>query len=449
MRGVGMAAAGAGAGAMTRMLVALLLIAVFLPCAAQPLTIGVQTHFAFGPGRTDLPAFRSWMERSRFTSSREEMFWWHVEDNAGTLGMRDGALRAQQAWASMPSPFAGLLTLDFGHPGYDAGAQPKSERARNAFARYADFVVSQSRPQVRWAEVWNEWNMPTADERQAGSRGDAQDYVRLARTTYEKLKAAHPRIAVLTGASGDDVPDWGWMRQAIGYGMLTRSDGVAAHLYNHCMRADLVGSDELAERLDALHGMVAAAGYPQLPIFVTEVGWPTHRGPCGIEEAAAAAHTLRFLLEASLRPWVAGVWFYELQDGGDDPANQEHRFGLLRRDGSEKPAGCALRELGAQVAARPSAFVRGAATGTAAFRNGATDRWLLWPRGKMQRPVTVRLESTTGRAASFASRALCGLPAADIRIETGGRFATVRLAPNSVQALDVPAGEVLKVEELR
>jgi hypothetical protein len=339
-----------------RLFVAVLLGLAPLACPSEPLAIGVQTHFAFEPGRTDVRAFRSWMQRSRFVSSREEMFWWDVEDAAGKLELRDGALRSQQVWASMPSPFAGLLTLDFGHPAYDSGGQPNSDQGRSAFSRYADFVTSQSKPQVRWAEVWNEWNMPTAGERQAGSRGDAQDYVRLARATYEKLKAVHPRVLVLTGSSGDDVPDWGWMRQAIHQGMLDHSDGVAAHLYNHCMRADLVGSDELAERLDLLHGIVLAAGHSQLPLFVTEVGWPTHQGPCGVTETAAAAHALRFLLEASVRPWVAGVWFYELQDGGDDPSNQEHRFGLLRRDGTEKPAGCALRELGAQVAERPSAF---------------------------------------------------------------------------------------------
>jgi len=431
-----------------RVLAAILLITASLAATAEPLAIGVQTHFAFEPARTDVGAFRSWMQRSRFTSSRDEMFWWHVEDGSGTLGLGQGALRTQQVWASMPSPFAGLLTLDFGHPAHDAGGQPKSDQGRAAFARYADFVTSQSMPQVRWVEVWNEWNLPSDSQRGAGNLGDAQDYVRLARTTYRKLKAEHPGIVVLTGSSGDDIPDWGWMQQAIRHGMLANTDGVAVHLYNYCMPSALVGSDELADRLDALHGMVAAAGYPQMPVYVSEVGWPTHRGACGITEAAASAHSLRFLLEASLRPWVAGVWFYELQDGGDDPANREHRFGLLRRDGSEKPAGCALRELGALVAARPFAFVANS-VGSAGFRNGGTDRWLLWTRGKEQRAVSVRLASATGRASSFTSPALCGLPAADLRIEPQGRFATVLLAPRSVQVIDVPAGEALKVEELQ
>ncbi len=432
---------------MRSFLLTILLSLAALLTHAQPLVIGVQTHFAFDEPGTDAGVFRAWMQRSGFASSRDEMFWGHVEDDSGALGLRRGAQRSRQMWASMPNPFSALLILDYGHSSYDSGGQPKSDSARSAFARYADYVTSQAKPQVRWVEVWNEWNLPGPDKREL-NRGDAKDYVDLARTTYRQLKASHPEILVLTGSAGDDATEWKWMRRAIGHGLLAHTDGVAVHLYNHCARADLVGSDDLAERLDALQSMMSAAGYPAMPIFVTEVGWPTHGGRCGITEKAAAAHSLRFLLEASLRPWVGGVWFYELQDGGDDTHNQEHRFGLMRRDGTEKPAGCALRELGVKVAERPFASFRGNSVGAAGFRAGSTERWLVWTRGKAQRPVSVTLATTNGQATSFASPALCGLPAADMRIDPQGRVATVRLAPGAVHVIDVPAGAVLQAGQL-
>jgi len=421
---------------------------LLLGATTPPLVIGVQTHFAFDdPQRTEARAFQSWMERSRFNSTRDEMYWWDVEDAAGTLALRQGAWRTRQMWSAMPAPFAGLLTLDFGNERYDSGGQPKSERARDAFARYASYVVAQSGQQVRWVEIWNEWNLRTGVKTQAGSRGDAADYAALARTTYRKLKAEHPETMVITGSSGDDLPDWPWMRRAIREGLLSHTDGIAVHLYNDCMRPAQVGADELAQRLDALQAIVAAEGRPQMPFFITEVGWPTHRGKCGVSEEAAAAHSVRFLLEASLRPWVAGVWFYEMQDGGDDPAEREHRFGLLRRDGSEKPAGCALREMGTQIAARPFAFTSVNSVGLAGFRNGATDRWLLWARGRSQQEVPVRLESASGTA-SFQSVSLCGMPGALMEIDPQGRFATVRVAPRTVQIIDVPAGQPLAMKEL-
>ena len=147
------------------------------------------------------------------------MFWGHVEDGSGALQLRGGALRSHQVWKSMPSPFSGLLILDYGHSGYDSGGQPRSDAARGAFARYAEFVTSQSKPYLRWVEVWNEWNLVAPAERERGD-GNPKSYVDLARTTYQRLKAAHPEIRVLTGSSGDDVPDWPWMRQAIGHGLL-------------------------------------------------------------------------------------------------------------------------------------------------------------------------------------------------------------------------------------
>jgi hypothetical protein len=41
------------------------------------------------------------------------------------------------------------------------------------------------------------------------------------------------------------------------------------------------------------------------------------------------------------------------------------------------------------------------------------------------------------------------MPSAEMQIDPQGRFATVRLAARSVQAIDVPAGDVLRVEELQ
>ncbi len=44
------------------------------------------------------------------------------------------------------------------------------------------------------------------------------------------------------------------------------------------------------------------------------------------------------MLLAKARPWIAGVWWYDLFDDGDDAANKEHRFGLITSNGAA-PAG--------------------------------------------------------------------------------------------------------------
>ena len=107
----------------------------------------------------------------------------------------------------------------------------------------------------------------------------------LAAATYKQLKETQPGLMVLAGAAGDDIPQWPWMREAIAQGLLSHADGVSLHLYNHCM-GPLVGSDELVGRLDAMRGLLVAAGKPDMPVFVTEVGWPTHKGNCATDEQA-------------------------------------------------------------------------------------------------------------------------------------------------------------------
>jgi hypothetical protein len=85
------------------------------------------------------------------------------------------------------------------------------------------------------------------------------------------------------------------------------------------------------------------------PLVVTEMGY--HTSPIStnpwhwsLNENAQAKYTLRSFLEL----WNAGVvrsFAYELIDEGLDPSDMEHNFGLVRNDGSRKPAFTALRNL--------------------------------------------------------------------------------------------------------
>jgi hypothetical protein len=90
-------------------------------------------------------------------------------------------------------------------------------------------------------------------------------------------------------------------------------------------------------------------------VFITEIGWPTNEGAFGIPEAAAAAYLQRFFLLGRSRPWVAGIWWYDLFDDGDDAMNKENRYGLLRHKGDAKPAYEALVALRDELES-PGAF---------------------------------------------------------------------------------------------
>lgn len=350
-------------------------------CGAAPaqegdaLTLGVATHF--GQSKTRLAVFQRWVRSADINSSRDDIYWAHVERTKGVYTWSFGAPVLRSAWLALGPAHHPLLILGNGNEFYESGSQPTTRQSIDAFVNYAIWATTELRSTVRMVEVWNEWNIGNAALNAPKGSGTPATYVSLARETYGALKRNDPSVTVLVGALAEDFPEWKWLKQAMALGLLKYGDALSVHLYNHCAGRS-VGADEMASRLDLLRSLLDGAGYARMPVFVTEVGWPTHSGQCGTSETDAGLHSIRFLLEAAARPWVAGVWFYEFMDGGPSPAEREHRFGLLRGDGSEKPAGCMLRELGSIVASRPTALARAGGVSVAAFSRKGRNVLVAW-----------------------------------------------------------------------
>jgi hypothetical protein len=53
----------------------------------------------------------------------------------------------------------------------------------------------------------------------------------------------------------------------------------------------------------------------------------------------------RSILILETDPQVKGVWIYELRDGGINPADPEHHFGIMKNDGTPKPAFWVMKDL--------------------------------------------------------------------------------------------------------
>ncbi len=407
-----------------------------------PMIVGVNTHFGYNNGRTDPDRFRSWNAEARVTSSRDNMFWSHVEATKGVLKMRVEPLNTRDVWNSMPAPFYGLLALGQSNKYYDSGGQPKSAEAVSAFARYAHFVVGQN-PVVRLVEVWNEWNLGAGASSLGGSQRDPADYARLVTETARVLKASYPAVKVLAGSIGNDW-DWAWTTAAIRAGMLANADGISFHPYNHCASAQNVGADKIIARADELRALVDKTK-PGLPIYMTESGWPTNINSCPVTEQDSAVHTARLLLEASLRDWLAGLWIYEFQDGGTDLTAREQNFGVVRYYGTEKPSGCALRKLVPTVAKRPKSVTRASGVTMARFANGTSDRWIIWANQDKVYSVgnaQVRLTRQSGYA----------LPQpVTVCTVTGGTVSSATSATlyrKNLLVLDLPASDTMTMQAL-
>ena len=85
---------------------------------------------------------------------------------------------------------------------------------------------------------------------------------------------------------------------------------------------------------------------PGAPVMATEAGYSTIIRPkgAGVSQRAAAAYLPRLLLH-NFECGVVRTFLYAFMDGGTDPNDSEHHWGLLLNDGTPKPAFHAVRAL--------------------------------------------------------------------------------------------------------
>jgi hypothetical protein len=300
---------------------------------AQEVEFGACVHLALN--RSDAASVTAALQKGGFASFRDDVFWSAIEQKPAELNFPpnfeqlDRAVTAMHASGGRP-----LLILDYGNPFYDHGGLVVSPQATEAFERYVRFVVRHFGRRVEQYEVWNEWSGGFGSVPKVPA-GDAAAYARLLERTYRTIKAENPHATVVGGAVAGT--DGAWSDAFFKAGGLRYLDAFSVHSYT---LFHLHSNPEVAIKfLDYIHqSMQAAEPSRSIPVLVTEMGWPTSRGGHGVSETQAGSNLVRFLALAMARPWVRGVWWYDLIDDGDSDADAEQRFGLLHTQLAPKPA---------------------------------------------------------------------------------------------------------------
>ena len=242
------------------------------------------------------------------------------------------ALIAGRTGSSIP----GLLVLNYDNRLHFLG-MPRTAQHREAFARYARAVFERWGNNVSGYELWNEWNLGAGSR--GGTRATVEDYVLLLEAVRHAADEVGIKAPLIAGAVGNR--DMVWIRRFVQLGGLRLADGLSVHPYNHTARD--ASAEEVVAWLDTLaEDLRRSNGGTKVPLYVTEIGWPTHVH--GTDETTAALRLFKLFLLLHSRRYIAGVWWYDLLDDGSNPSNQEHRFGLMREDRSPKPAFHALAQ---------------------------------------------------------------------------------------------------------
>jgi hypothetical protein len=254
------------------------------------------------------------------------------------------------------STFGGLLAktpLSGGIPPFYVGSafvwppddpEPYVRYARATAAHFADDAIA-------W-EVWNEenegWRFWPPHERPGA-------YADLLCAAYPAIKTGDPNTLVLfggvffpavAGLPGQSGPQFVRNAYRAHPGLGRCYDAMAYHPYPYPFTApelDVPIRGSVLAAADAMRAAVRSGGEGDKPLWITEVGWPTHDRTYGVPERKQAQYVAR-MLAATFAQGLPVLTFYTYGDY-DDPtgANQEAWFGFFRPDNSPKPSYDALR----------------------------------------------------------------------------------------------------------
>ena len=215
------------------------------------------------------------------------------------------------------------------------------------FAAFAGAAAQRYRGTVEAWEVWNEPNLPDF----WAPRPDPAAYTALLVPAAAAVRAADPAATLLTGGLAPAVSDGGgiapadFLEAVYAAGGGGAVDAVGVHPYSYpALPDDLwTGGWNSFVRLPEVHAVMERHGDAAKPVWLTEFGAPTGTGVGAVSPERQAQILDRGFTEARRLAFVGPVFVYALRDSGTDPADREQNFGLLRADGTPKPAWDVLR----------------------------------------------------------------------------------------------------------
>jgi hypothetical protein len=243
-------------------------------------------------------------------------------------------------------------------------------------ADYGDFIKrfaahNKGVGAVAGYEIWNE-----PDESTFWHPGpNAAQYTALLKAAYAGVKAGDPGAPVVSGPmTGNDYP---WLEQLYANGAQGSFDAVAVHTDTACLDR---GPDQFYRENGLLarytflgyrtvHDTMAAHGDGGKPIWMSELGWSSTNGgptsctrgqwtgqkPSGVSEAAQAQYLSQAYACLANDPYVTEAAWFTLRDTTTESVDELNHYGLLRTDGSPKPAMSAFRAVTAAGGGGPAA----------------------------------------------------------------------------------------------
>jgi hypothetical protein len=185
------------------------------------------------------------------------------------------------------------------------------------------------------------------------------------KAAFPAIKAGDPSATVLIGGLTGN--DYHFLEQVYALGGGPYFDGVGVHTDTACnLNSPYSFFRDADGRIDQfsflgyreVHNVMAAHGDGAKPIWMTEFGWNVATGTCvsgmwagkknaGVSEQNQALFLRQALHCVAADPYVPVMVWFDMRDVGTHDTSEE-RFGLLRFNGTERPAWKALADFNTQ-----------------------------------------------------------------------------------------------------
>ncbi len=227
------------------------------------------------------------------------------------------------------------------------------------YAKFVAAVVTRYVP--KGVHTWEIWNEPN------GGTFSPSSYTTMLKAAYTAIKHADPSAFVLSGGS-EPAATSGGSYQSVDFltdmyknGAKGYFDALAHHPYCwaaafNCPTAYATWSawSQMQETNPSLRSVMIANGDGNKQIWATEFGAPTGGDTREVSTPGTESQQVQRLHDAytlfSSYSWAGPLFWYTYQDRTwcTDPNDPECHFGLLRADGSQKPAYAIYQSLAKQ-----------------------------------------------------------------------------------------------------
>jgi polysaccharide biosynthesis protein PslG len=203
--------------------------------------------------------------------------------------------------------------------------------------------------------AWEIWNEPDCSAGTGCGMTDPAAYVPVLRAGHAGVRAGDPAAVVVSGGiSGVNAE---WIGRLYAAGARGWFDALGLHPYQgpaaEPPEAPPAEHPYRMTNVERVREVMVGSGDGQVPIWFTEFGWTTGAGEgwsAGVDEATQADYLARAVAMVQERyGYVTHAFVFTVRDR-DDWNAYENNFGLVRLDGTPKPALAALRHANDRLA---------------------------------------------------------------------------------------------------